>query len=494
MKSSLSSISLFLLFLRGAAFSGLKPLVFRSRTLRKSFELAASTDGGVNFDLLSAYGKSKPPASLDSAQDVAETVTTAPKAALLENIDNVELMSNLKLKAAESSMVSSEKVQDVVTKVTEGSYRTSQDVADWLSNQADSTVKAASSVKVSEQIESIGNWISDKTEALSDRKIVFPEFDNSDAIDRFFTVNEKFALIKENTVEWATNGLTWLTGDSLPNILGFQEYAIWYILLLSLISYQAGKSVSAFEMKLELQGTNAQKQEIAKESTTKVANVEDTMAEDLVAVEKAKAEIEATMAEAIAASEKATKGIEANAAQARAAAEKAKMEMKKAEDEKIAAERAKVEMEAAARKAKEEMKNAEEDIATVEKAKKKARVKGGSISSPATTPESNSIKDPKISKGSAKDKTKAKKKVKKVIKKRVKNSKSADKESVEAGATLGDGKDVGNNPFKSLTSSALKRKTVQELSTYLSERGVSVTDEDGKTLKKSLLLDAVNNL
>lgn len=499
MKSSLSFVSFFLLFLRGVqAFSGLKPLVFRSWA---SFELAASTGGGENFDLLSAYSKSKPSAALDGVQDIVKSATT----------DNAELMSNLKLKAAESSKVSSEKVQDIVTKITEQSYKNSQDATDWLSNQADSTIKAASSVKVSEQIQSIGNWFSDQSEALSDRKIVFPEFDNSGAINRFSIVSEKFALIVANTVEWARNGATWFTGDSLPNILGFQEYAIWYILLLSLISYQAGKSVTAFEMKLQVKGSNTQKKNV-EESTNKVANIEDTTAEDLVAAEKAKAEIEATMAEAKAAADRAIIEIEANAAQARAAAEKAKAELKKAADEKIALEKAKAEMEAAALKAREDMKKAEEDAAAAQKAteesrkakddiateKKQAGVKGKSTSSPATTPksveDSDPIKEPKIIKGSSKKKTKIKKKVKKVIKKKVKSTKASDKKTAQTGETLGDSENVGNNPFKSLTPAALKRKTVQELSTYLSERGVSVTDENGKTLKKSLLLDAVNNL
>merc|ERR1711862_168595 len=46
--------------------------------------------------------------------------------------------------------------------------------------------------------------------------------------------------------------------------------------------------------------------------------------------------------------------------------------------------------------------------------------------------------------------------------------------------------------FASLSPAALKRKTVKELASYLSKRGVTITDKNGKTLKKAELLDAVN--
>lgn len=51
------------------------------------------------------------------------------------------------------------------------------------------------------------------------------------------------------------------------------------------------------------------------------------------------------------------------------------------------------------------------------------------------------------------------------------------------------------NPWASLTEATLKRKTVAQLTEYLSERGVKVIDESsGKTLKKALLVESVQSL
>ena len=48
--------------------------------------------------------------------------------------------------------------------------------------------------------------------------------------------------------------------------------------------------------------------------------------------------------------------------------------------------------------------------------------------------------------------------------------------------------------WKSLADSTLKRKTVAQLTGYLTGKGVAVTDDSGKTLKKAELLDAVKSL
>jgi len=50
------------------------------------------------------------------------------------------------------------------------------------------------------------------------------------------------------------------------------------------------------------------------------------------------------------------------------------------------------------------------------------------------------------------------------------------------------------NPWGTLAPSSLKRKTVKDLTSYLSERGVDTKGDDGKALKKALLVEAVQNL
>ena len=55
---------------------------------------------------------------------------------------------------------------------------------------------------------------------------------------------------------------------------------------------------------------------------------------------------------------------------------------------------------------------------------------------------------------------------------------------------------VKANPddWKTLADSTLKRKTIAQLTDYLTGKGVVVTDDSGKTLKKAELLDAVRSL
>lgn len=233
--------------------------MFRNRDFQNTFELAAGADGGENFDLLSAYGNSKKPDIPDSVQDGVKSAIPDSKSVPLLDIDNAEVMSNLKLKAAESSKLSSEKVQDFVTKISKESSKSSQGISDWLSNQADSTVDTVKSVRVSDKLQSIGDWFSDKSVTLTNTKISFPELGSSDAMVRLSTVNAKLALIKDNTIEWATSGVTWLKGNSLTNVFDFQGYGIWYVLFLFLLSYQAGRSQTMFEMKLQSQASNLKK-------------------------------------------------------------------------------------------------------------------------------------------------------------------------------------------------------------------------------------------
>mmetsp|Transcript_1080 Transcript_1080/g.2019 ORF Transcript_1080/g.2019 Transcript_1080/m.2019 type:complete len:579 (-) Transcript_1080:95-1831(-) len=82
--------------------------------------------------------------------------------------------------------------------------------------------------------------------------------------------------------------------------------------------------------------------------------------------------------------------------------------------------------------------------------------------------------------------TEAEEKPKKIAAKKdtTKETEEAKKE-VEAAPTTSD------NPWKELSLSTLKRKTVKEISAYLIERDVQVTDEAGKPLKKAELLDKV---
>lgn len=74
----------------------------------------------------------------------------------------------------------------------------------------------------------------------------------------------------------------------------------------------------------------------------------------------------------------------------------------------------------------------------------------------------------------------------KTPKKKAGAKKAAPKENVSAGAS--------GNPWNALSDSTLKRKTVAQLTSYLSERQITVTDETGKAFKKAVLVEAVRNL
>jgi len=89
-------------------------------------------------------------------------------------------------------------------------------------------------------------------------------------------------------------------------------------------------------------------------------------------------------------------------------------------------------------------------------------------------------------KATAAPKAKAKAKAKSKAKAKAKTKKVAEK--VKVVASKGDG------DWASLSDSTLARKTVKELVSYLDEKGVDTKGEDGKPMKKALLLDAVRSL
>jgi DNA primase catalytic subunit len=70
-------------------------------------------------------------------------------------------------------------------------------------------------------------------------------------------------------------------------------------------------------------------------------------------------------------------------------------------------------------------------------------------------------------------------------------TKKAAKKVTEKAATKTASK---SDDWSTLSMSTLKRKTVKDLSDYLSERGVEVTHDDGKPMKKAELVSAVQSL
>merc|ERR1712071_505564 len=57
-----------------------------------------------------------------------------------------------------------------------------------------------------------------------------------------------------------------------------------------------------------------------------------------------------------------------------------------------------------------------------------------------------------------------------------------------------EGKSAATTEWSNLSPSALRKKTVKELTEFLSEKGIATTDESGKTLLKKQLLEAVTAL
>lgn len=100
---------------------------------------------------------------------------------------------------------------------------------------------------------------------------------------------------------------------------------------------------------------------------------------------------------------------------------------------------------------------------------KKKSVKG------VSKPPAKSVKG--ASKPAAKNKAAAKKKI-------------ATKKTAAAKKTVNAKKEEGDS-WSTLSESTLSRKTVQQLIDYLSTKGVPTTDEDGKPLKKALLVEAI---
>jgi len=197
----------------------------------------------------------------------------------------------------------------------------------------------------------------------------------------------------------------------------------------------------------------------------------EKIAEEKTTLEKAKADLEATIAAEM------------------VAAQKAKVEMEKVVKERTSYEKANAEMMTEVGKTKEATKALEIENTAAKEALKKSFFTSAKRENETIGPriieepiqDRDWLQSPRNTQGGAKKVPKKKK----VLKENVsKNSKR-----VKGVSVVGD-----INEFASLTPSALKRKTVKELSSYLTKRGVTVTDENGKTLKKALLLEAVNNL
>lgn len=98
----------------------------------------------------------------------------------------------------------------------------------------------------------------------------------------------------------------------------------------------------------------------------------------------------------------------------------------------------------------------------------------------------------KVTKKKANDVVKSKtavsapKKVVKKVKKAVKKAKVVAEKPVEVTSL--------DNPWASLSESTLKRKTVKQLTEYLEERKIKVTDESGKIFKKADLVTVLQSL
>eukprot|EP00804_Cyclotella_cryptica_P002083 CCRYP_006503-RA/>CCRYP_006503-RA protein AED:0.11 eAED:0.11 QI:231/0.83/0.71/1/0.83/0.71/7/34/1041 len=140
----------------------------------------------------------------------------------------------------------------------------------------------------------------------------------------------------------------------------------------------------------------------------------------------------------------------------------------KAEAEQLAKEEAaRLEAEAAKVEAEKMAKEVEDAQSKAEEAKIKSVEKGASAKKVGPTPK-------KAVKKAAKSKGKS-------VTKKI--SKSPDSPSPAA-----------SNEWHSLSDATLNRKTVAEITAYLTERGVSVTDESGKVYKKAELVAAVKSL
>jgi len=181
----------------------------------------------------------------------------------------------------------------------------------------------------------------------------------------------------------------------------------------------------------------------------------EKISEEKATLEKAKADLEATIAEQ------------------RVAAERAKAEMEKVVQERTSYEKAKAEMEVEVEKVKVATKALE--------AEKTAMIASGPEISEQSIQDTDQLKSTTITE----------KAVKKVVKKK-KVLKEKTSKSPKGVKGVSEGGEI--DEFASLTPAALKRKTVKELTSYLSKRGITVTDENGKPLKKAILLEAVNNL
>jgi len=115
---------------------------------------------------------------------------------------------------------------------------------------------------------------------------------------------------------------------------------------------------------------------------------------------------------------------------------------------------------------------------------KKSKVKGADRVAAAVEELAPKATAKKSAKKNAAKKSSAKKSAKKA-----KKSLAVDEEPFFASPAAGI-----DNPWSSLSDSTLKRKTIAQLSEYLTERGAQVVDENGKSLTKASLVENVRSL
>jgi len=149
--------------------------------------------------------------------------------------------------------------------------------------------------------------------------------------------------------------------------------------------------------------------------------------------------------------------------------------------------KAKAQTSKAKSKSKATDKKKEEVVAEKKSEPKKSKVKGADRVA-AAVEELAPKATKKSAKKSASKKSSAKKSAKKA-KKAAAAAAAAEEEPFFASPAAGI-----DNPWSSLSDSTLKRKTIAQLSEYLTERGAQVVDQNGKALPKALLVGNLRSL
>jgi len=229
--------------------------------------------------------------------------------------------------------------------------------------------------------------------------------------------------------------------------------------------------------KLQIEEKKAEMVKIVEES----AALEKTKLEIIDATQKIRTEMMKeveTISEEKAMLNKAKSKFEAAIAQERVAAEKAKVEMEDLVKQRTFYEKARTEMEVEIEKNEETIKALKLEKTMAEEALKKDFFAMTKKENEMMLSETAFFVDPTTTERATDKVLKTK-----VFKEKVSNSPRGVKGLSRSGEI---------DEFASLTPAALKRKTVKELASFLSKRGVAITDENGKTLKKAALLEAVN--